>query len=153
MRKRRRKYEEYAFEDLAKIVNRYLKAEGYTLNFMGYQDTLKQYFSMQDNNPESIRSLMIECNLWSNYFSELEKFLLLKKEEYMLEADRYLAEINKQKPSLDTEIRIQNAKKRAKHFDLFAKHCHAKMNFFKYASNQCHVLYAQCLKRLNQTTA
>lgn len=145
---RRKKYESFSFEDLAKIIHGYLKEEGLSLNLSGYREVLKRYFHMHDNNLSEIYSLMIDCNLWSNYFAELESFLSLKKEEWMLKIDWLYAHENMAKPSEALENRIQDAKQHVRHYDMFIKHCHAQMNFFKKASEHCYNLYFKGLRGL-----
>lgn len=145
--RRRKKFETLSFTDLAKIIHAYLKEEGLSLNFSGYREILKRYFQIEDNNISEIYKLIIDCNLWSNYFAELESFMSFKKEQYILQAELLYAYKNPAKTSKCIEVKIQDNKKRIKHFDMFTKHCRAQKNFFKKASEHCNKLYFKGLNK------
>lgn len=141
MARRKKKYEVYSFEDLAHVIHQYLMEDGLALNLSGFRDILQRYFRLQDNHLADVHEVMIDCNLWYNYFSEIEAFIQLKKEEWTLEADWLFAHEVFAEPSESLENKIQSAKERALHYGLFQKHVESQRKFFWKASDHCQKLY------------
>ncbi|MFF2531543.1 hypothetical protein ACFVS2_21785 [Brevibacillus sp. NPDC058079] len=141
MLKRKKKYEDLSFEALAKVVHGYLLEEGWGLDLRGFREALKRYFRVHDNDIAETHELMIECNLWYNYFGEIQAVLDFKKEEWTLEADWLYAHEKIAEPSEQLENRIQHAKLRAKHYGMFSKHVESQKRFFWKASEHCQSLY------------
>ncbi|WPS85450.1 hypothetical protein SMD22_02125 (plasmid) [Brevibacillus halotolerans] len=144
--RRKKKYEDLSFEALTKIVHGYLHEEGLELNFRGFREVLQRYFRLHDNDIVETHEMMIECNLWYNYFGEVQAILDVKQEEWTLEADWLFAHEKKAEPSEELESRIQRAKLRAKHFGMFSKHVESQKKFFWKASEQCQSLYKRGIK-------
>ncbi|MBP1308732.1 DNA-binding NtrC family response regulator [Paenibacillus sp. 1182] len=140
-----------SFEHLAKVIHSYLLEQGWELNFRGFREVLRRYFRLQDHDIVEIHELMIECNLWFNYFSEVQSFIDLKKEEWSLEADWLIAQEKMAEPSEALEDRIQNAKLRAKQFGIFSNQLESQKKFFSKASGHCQSLYKNATIRLLQS--
>lgn len=146
--RRKKKYEALSFEELAYIIHGYMSEEGWGLKLGGFRDVLQRYFRLQDNDLSNIHEVMIDCNLWYNYFAEIQAIMELKKEEWTLEADWLYAHEKKAEPSEALENRIQHAKLRAKHYGMFAKHIEAQKKFFWKASEHCQMLYKKGVESL-----
>lgn len=148
--KRKKKHEAMNFEQLSKFIHKYLQEEGWALNFRGFRDVLQRYFRLQDHDIVEIHELMIDCNLWHNYFAEIQSFIDLKMEEYSLEADWYFAHEVKAEPSEQLENQIQRAKERMKHFSMFSKHVESQKKFFWKASEHCYYLYKRSVTAMSR---
>lgn len=108
------------FEDVAKLANYYLKKNGINLNFLGYKDFLKKYFSVSESDVESIHELIKESMMWSNYLSELNNLINVY---YSNESINHENNLNK---LLNKEIYI--IKVFRKHLEIQSKCCNLIYN-------------------------
>lgn len=139
--KRKKKYEGMSFEALAKIIHGYMKEDGLGLDFRGFRDVLQRYFRLQEYELADIHELMIDCNLWYNYLSDIQSFVEFKKEEWLLESEWLFAHEVMAEPSESLENQIQRAKERSKHYGMFSKQVESQIKFFLKASGHCQSLY------------
>lgn len=71
------------FDALVYRVKKYVEAEGMTLNFEGYQETIERYERMKKTNISEVWEIGQELNAWSEYLSDVRGNikLLLKNTE------------------------------------------------------------------------
>jgi hypothetical protein len=130
-----------SFEEVANIVNSYIKEDGFSLNFTGYKVAMKNYFQLHEHDLLQAHGNMVSCNMWFNYFSEVYAFIELGKESWFLEEQRLLAYVVKDEPNEELEDFIENAKHRTMHYKVLSKHLRNQMIFFSKASDHCLRLY------------
>ncbi|PLS19719.1 hypothetical protein CVD28_04720 [Bacillus sp. M6-12] len=140
------------FEDMAKKINFYLKEENLNLNFKGYKEVVMRYFRLQDHDLYEIFQVMTECNLWSNYMSDVENFIQAKTLDYQMEADRLNAYFDKKVPNEELELEIKKAKWKAKEFTIFQKQVIAQKVFFEKSFWHCYKLYGKGINTMTYKT-
>lgn len=136
------------FTEMAKVINLYIKEEGFSLTFLGYTDTIVEYLEMSNTDFERLGELALELNLWSDYFGQLQGFIemrMLKQENKMLYLEAFY---NKKTPNEDLEKQIKEAKKRFAHFKLFLKHIETQRKMFEQAHKHCLRAYTEALGNL-----
>lgn len=148
MNKRKKKYEYYSFDSLAFIIHGYLQEDGLGLYLKGYKETMRDFFHLQDHDIDKIHELMIDCNLWFNYFCEIEALIQYKKEEWQLRMDWHRAHEVQAEPSEELESHIQHAKLRVTHYGMFMKQIHTQQRFFGRASFKCQDAYRKTFGRM-----
>ncbi len=138
----------FKFEPLAIRVNRYLANDDVSLNFEGYNDTIKKYSSLQDNHISVAFNLITECNLWFQFFSDLEGYIKLKELETKLDIDYLNACLDIKNPDINM-VRVIGEKTRI-HKDLvaFLDQICVQKNFFSKAFYHCMNLYAKGIKTM-----
>lgn len=136
------------FQQLATIVNTYLKEEGIQLNFSGYSKTLQRYFRVQDYDLVEIYHIMNDCNLWTNYLSEVANLIQYKFLEYKVETDRLCAFVQKKAIDYDLEQTIKANKDKTKAFEIFYQQLIAQKTFFEKAFWHCYQLYQQGIQSI-----
>ena len=136
------------FQDLAKLINHYLKDEGITLTFKGYNETLRDYFRMDDNNTPVAFELMTHCNLWANYFGDIEGVIQSKALELQLNIDQLKAQEDKKNPEEERLTTITELTKKHKDLVLFLKYLKNQRKFFDKAHLHCYRVYAQIVNTL-----
>ncbi|MDF2879471.1 MAG: hypothetical protein K0R54_28 [Clostridiaceae bacterium] len=129
------------FQDMAKLINHYLKDENITLTFQGYNDTISSYFKINDNDLYEAFNLAVECNLWNNYFADIEGIIQVYTFDIELSLDKIKAQYDKNTNNdiLDNEIKLLT--KKLKDFKIFLKQVGAQKNFFDKAHFHCNKLY------------
>lgn len=137
------------FRELAKIINHYLKEEGLSLSFEGYTDTVSKYLRLNDSDLSEAFELVMECNLWSNYFVEVEGIIQLKMLEYITELDRLKSMFYKKIENKELDEQIEKITKRSKQFSLFYKHVGSQKGFFEKAHRHCYQIYNSGVNVLN----
>lgn len=140
------------FRDLAKKINFYLKPEGISLTFQGYTDTVSRYAQLQEHDLYEVYQLMTECNLWSNYLSEVENLIQLKLLEAQLELDRLKAYQKKKTKNEALEQAIKKAKTKTKEFQLFYRQLITQKTFFEKAFQHCLTTYEKGIAALHYKT-
>lgn len=137
-----------SFQDMAKRINFYLKEENLNLDFRGYSKTIMRYFRLQDHDLYEAYQLMVECNLWSNYMSDVENFVQLKLLELQAETDRLSADFNKKIPDEILEQSIKASKQKTKDFAIFHKQLIAQKALFEKGFWHCYKLYGKDINTL-----
>lgn len=147
--RKKKAYKALDFPDMAKRINAYLKEEGLNLSFQGYKNTILSYLRLQEHDLYTIYQLMTECNLWSNYFSEVENFIQIKYLEYETETDRLLAFFNKKFPEESLEEAIKQNQYKTRDFKVFYNQLVSQRKLFEKAYWHCYKLYGKGNHTLN----
>lgn len=137
----------FKFESLAKRINKHLQEEGIPLNFKGYKETVSRYFAMQDNHLVEVFGLMAECNLWSQYFSDLEGIVQKKQLDIELSIDVLKATLNKNDEQ--TTFKMNNLLLQLKDFKAFLSKIYAQQTFFNTAFYHCVKIYSKGVNTLS----
>ncbi|WCK57718.1 hypothetical protein PP175_27155 (plasmid) [Aneurinibacillus sp. Ricciae_BoGa-3] len=77
------------FKALSLMAREYLKADGITLNFQGYTETIIDYANMQENDIHTAWRLTKELNAWSEYFASISNLI----QKFYLDAETDKIEI------------------------------------------------------------
>ena len=136
-----KKTELFKFEPLAKRINRHLKRDGIVLNFLGYRDTILEYFRIIDNHLGEVFDMTIECNLWFQYFSDLEGLIQYKKLDLDLDLDILKASHDGKTPNNEAEPKIEELRLKILDFTAFLAQIEVQKHFFSRAAYQCAKLY------------
>jgi MarR-like DNA-binding transcriptional regulator SgrR of sgrS sRNA len=150
--RRKKQNSSFTFQELAKRINFYLRQEGIRLTFQGYTDTVSRYSQLQEHDLYEVYQLMTQCNLWSNYLSEIENLIQLKSLEAQVELDRLKAYYKKKTKNESLEQAIKKAKTKAKEFHLFYHQLIAQKTFFENAFWHCLKIYEQGTNTLHYKT-
>lgn len=131
------------FQTMARRINVYLDKEGSPLSFEGYTETVRNYFRLQDIDLYETFMLITECNLWSNYMSEVENIIQFHKDRVELETNQLEAKISKKSPENELDVLHAQKKKELQDFKLFYKQVQVQKKFFIQAHLHCKRLYAK----------
>ena len=112
------------FEVAAKTSSPYLKRIGITLNFLGYNDFLKKYFNVEEEDIESIYELTKESIFWGNYLSEIKNLT----NAYSL--NKIIEKENRKIKGADNEIKA---------IRLFLRHLEIQIRY-------CNLIHSETLK-------
>lgn len=134
------------FQDMAKKINTYLVIEKISLNFDGYNETVARYFRLDDSDISEAYSLMTECNLWNNYFADIEGIVKYYTLSSQISLDKFNATYNKKLENEVLDRRFDILSKRYKDFKVFSKQIMAQKVFFENAFWHCYKIYAKSVK-------
>lgn len=97
-------------EALSLRVKKYIEAEGLTLNFDGYQETINRYERMNKSNINDVWEIGQELNAWSEYLSDLRAVVshLLKDTETEKKSIIAMASINADTSKVANGNRLAN---------------------------------------------
>lgn len=137
----------FKFELLAKRINKHFKDDNIPLNFTGYKDTVSRYFAMQDNHLAGVFELIAECNLWSQYFSDLEGIIQNKQLDIELNLDVLKATLNKDDEQM--KFKINELSLKLKDFKAFLSQIYIQKSFFSNAFYHCIKTYTKGINALS----
>lgn len=137
----------FKFEPLAKRINKHLQEDGIPLNFKGYKETVSRYFSTQDNQLVEVFELMAECNLWGQYFSDLEGIIQNKQLDIELNLDVLKATLNKDDEQM--KFKINELSLKLKDFKAFLSQIYIQKSFFSNAFYHCIKTYTKGINALS----
>lgn len=134
------------FKDMVNKINKYLAIEKIYINLQGYDDIITKYFRLGDNDINEAYELMTECNVWNNYFSEIEGIIQYYTLASQLSFDIFNATYNKMLCDNELDRKYMLLDKRYKDFKLFSKQVAAQKKFFEKAFWHCYKIYAKSVK-------
>ncbi|TCJ98269.1 UNVERIFIED_ORG: hypothetical protein BDK47_11855 [Anoxybacillus amylolyticus] len=138
------------FEYLVVMVHPYMKEEGLSLNFSGYQDVLCRYSQLREDDVQEAWELSKELNAWAEYFSSVAN--LVQRMYLDAEADKLaitsLASVEADAKKVANGERLANqdarviaARKRRNILKAFYDELEAKVRFLERAHYHCKVTY------------
>lgn len=133
------------FSILVDEISVYYKALGLTLDFDGFQDTLRKYGNLDDSDFQKCWQVGKELNMWSEYLSNIysynEKLLLdsitEKKKEFAIASLKTDGPVSKGDRNAEKDEAVILARKNRNLFKSFSIALEKKIEFCNTAYHHC----------------